>query len=79
MVIKSSLNDEKFNCSSGIRKRFYVYIHAVNGIHKCFNNKRLLAKLLILDWEKITVKGLILKIVNKINAANQFLNFRHEV
>ena len=70
MVIKSSLNDEKFNCSSGIQGKDFMYISdAVNAIHKCFKNKKVIGKIInVGSGKKITVKGLILKIVKKINA-----------
>jgi UDP-glucose 4-epimerase len=70
MVIESSLNDTKFNCSSGIQGKDFLYVSdAVNAIYKCFDNKKIIGKIInIGSGKKITVKRIILKIVKKINA-----------
>jgi|TARA_B110000971_G_C19967204_1_gene480837 UDP-glucose 4-epimerase len=70
MVIESSLNDDTFNCSSGIQGKDFMYISdAVDAIYKCFSNKKIIGKIInIGSGKKITVKRLILKIVKKVNA-----------
>ncbi len=70
MVIKSSLNDTEFNCSSGVQGKDFLYVSdAVNAIYKCFDNKKIIGKIInIGSGKKITVKRVILKIVKKINA-----------
>ena len=47
IVIDSSLKNKNFNCSSGIQKRDFLYVgDAVNAIYKCFNNKKILGKII---------------------------------
>tara|TARA_B100000767_G_scaffold168152_1_gene157477 strand:+ start:2841 stop:3752 length:912 start_codon:yes stop_codon:yes gene_type:complete len=68
MVIKSSLNDERFNCSSGEQGKDFLYISdAVDAICKCFNNEKIYGKIInIGSGKKIRIKDFILKIVKKI-------------
>ena len=68
MVIKSSLENEKFNCSSGVQGKDFLYVDdAVNAIFKSFNNKKVLGKIInIGSGKKVRVKNLILKIVKKV-------------
>ncbi len=79
MIIESSLNDTKFNCSSGIQGKDFLYIaDAVNAIYKCFDNKKIIGKIInIGSGKKITVKKLILKIVKKINAGKPIFGILH--
>ena len=59
MVIESSLNDDTFNCSSGIQGKDFMYISdAVDAIYKCFSNKKIIGKIInIGSGKKITVKN----------------------
>jgi len=68
MVIKSSLANEKFNCSSGIQGKDFLYVDdAINAILKSFNNKNVLNKIInIGSGKKVKVKNLIKRIVKKI-------------
>ena len=68
IVIKSSLANEKFNCSSGLQGKDFLYVDdAVDAILKCFNNRNALGKIInIGSGKKVKVKNLILKIVKKV-------------
>ncbi len=68
MVINSAINNLNFKCSSGTQGKDFIYISdAVDAIMKCFNNKLVIGKVInIGSGYKITIKNLILKIVNSI-------------
>ncbi len=67
-VIDSSLKNKNFNCSSGIQKRDFLYVgDAVNAIYKCFNNKKILGKIInIGSGKSVNVKKMILLLNKKI-------------
>ena len=68
MVVHNSLTNKKFDCSEGIQSKDFIYVNdAVNAIYKCFNNKKILGKIINIGSGKaINVKNLILRIVKKI-------------
>ena len=68
IVINSSLKNKRFNCSSGIQKRDFLYVSdAVNAIYKCFNNKKILGKIInIGSGKSINIKKMILLLNKKI-------------
>ena len=68
MVINSAINNLNFNCSSGTQGKDFIFISdAVDAIMKCFNNKLIIGKIInVGSGYKITIKDLILKIVNLI-------------
>ncbi len=67
MVINSCLDDLRFNCSSGIQEKDFLYItDAINAISKCFNNNKIIGKIInIGSGQKISIKKLIYKIIKE--------------
>tara|TARA_B110000967_G_scaffold208178_1_gene259525 strand:- start:574 stop:939 length:366 start_codon:yes stop_codon:yes gene_type:complete len=68
MVINSSLNNQKFSCSSGLQNRDFLYVtDAASSIFACFNNKKILGKIInIGSGRQTNIKILIKNIINKI-------------
>ena len=68
IVINSSLKNEKFNCSSGLQNRDFLYVtDAVSSILKCFDAKKSLGKIInIGSGRQTNIKKLIINISNKI-------------
>lgn len=68
MVINSCLENSRFNCSSGIQVKDFLYItDAIDAISKCFNNNKIIGKIInVGSGQKISIKNLILKIIREI-------------
>jgi nucleoside-diphosphate-sugar epimerase len=68
MIINSALRGEKFNCSSGVQNRDFLYVDdVIKAILKCFENKKVIGKIINIGYgRQINIKKLIKKLISII-------------
>ena len=75
IVIKSCIKDKKFNCSSGIQKRDFLYVDDfISLINKLIISKKKLKEYIMLDQENLQVLERLLNLYDKkLKKENQIL------